>query len=363
MNSLQIEDQWLQLERSEKPLRSIIESDSITEEACRMFDYSNEYADFYPWKIPELPKTWGIGLIVGASGSGKSVLLNEFGTIKEPEWNNKKSVLSHFDNAKSATSVMYAVGLSSVPTWTKPYKTLSNGEKFRVNLARQLHNNALIDEFTSVVDRNVAKSASKTIKNYVVDNKLTNLVFASCHRDIIEWLQPDWIIDTDAGMYCLLPKECLRRKPMVVEIYEVNRTMWNYYMGHHYLTTSLHPFARCYVASMEGQAISFGAAIPFPNGHIKKAWRGHRTVTKPDYQGLGIGVRLSDWIAEAHIKGGYRYFSRTTHPRMGMYRELSKEWRATSGNLKPQKSNPNPNWSHWNFDDKRIAYSHEFIGE
>ena len=54
-------------------------------------------------------------------------------------------------------------------------------------------------EFTSVVDRSVAKSCSMAVRRYVDQNSLKNLVFASCHRDIIEWLQPDWVFDTDTG--------------------------------------------------------------------------------------------------------------------------------------------------------------------
>lgn len=358
------EDEWVNLEKDITPLSSVVDEDLITTEACSIFDYQeNKKTEFYPWVKPNLPDEYKIGLIIGGSGSGKSTLLKQFGKEFAHEWLPNKSILSHFNNSKEATEKMYAVGLSSVPTWIKPYQVLSNGEKFRVDLARSLQSNSIIDEYTSVVDRNVAISASKTINKYIHSSNLNNIVFASCHRDIIPFLKPDWIIDLDAGMYVLQPRECLWRPPMVVQIYEVKRSLWSYFMGHHYLTTSLHPFARCYIACLENQIVSFASAIPFPNRYLKKAWREHRTVTLPDFQGLGIGVRLSDWLAEAHIKGGYRYFSRTAHPRMGEYRENHKNWKATSNNKKIQKSNQNPNWSHWNFDDKRIAYSHEFVLE
>jgi len=359
---LSFEDTWLNMEKSDKPLISNVIADELTAQACSIFDYKeNVKSQFYSWLKPNLPDLYKIGLIVGGSGSGKSTLLKQFGIESKNQWQNNKSILSHFDSVEDATEKMYAVGLSSVPTWVKPYQVLSNGEKFRVDLAKSLKSNAIIDEYTSVVDRNVAISASKTINSYINKTDINNVVFASCHRDIIPYLKPDWIIDLDAGMYVINPKECLRRPKMVVQIYEVKRSLWEYFMGHHYLTTSLHPFARCYIACMGDQIVSFASSIPFPNRYLKKAWREHRTVTLPDFQGLGIGVRLSDWLAEAHIKSGYRYFSRTAHPRMGEYRENHKNWQPTSNNKKIQKSNKNPNWSHWNFDDKRIAYSHEFI--
>jgi ABC-type ATPase with predicted acetyltransferase domain len=53
--------------------------------------------------------------------------------------------------------------LNSVPSWYKPYQVLSNGEKFRADLARKLKSNTVIDEFTSVVDRTVAKAASVSL--------------------------------------------------------------------------------------------------------------------------------------------------------------------------------------------------------
>jgi GNAT superfamily N-acetyltransferase len=357
-------DVWAPLERHADPLTATVEIDAVVVGAASIFDYKTDGTSaFTPWRKPTLPETWGIGLIVGGSGTGKSTLLREFGEPSTPIWEPTRAVVSHFSDPKAAMEAMYAVGLSSVPTWIKPYHVLSTGEKFRADLARSVCQDAVIDEYTSVVDRNVAHAASRSLSKYVRANEITNVVLATCHRDVIEWVEPDWIIDTDAGAWCLHPRECLQRPVVVAEIYEVTRSMWPHFMGHHYLATTLHPFARCYIATVEGQVVAFASAIPFPNGHVKNAWREHRTVTLPDFQGLGVGVRLSDWVADAHVTGGYRYFSRTTHPRMGQYRETSLEWRPTSSNLKPQKRNENPNWAHWNFDDRRIAYSHEFIGQ
>lgn len=51
-----------------------------------------------------------------------------------------------------------------------------------------------IDEFTSVVDRNVAKSIAKNVASYVRKHNL-RLVIASCHFDIIDYLNPDYIFN------------------------------------------------------------------------------------------------------------------------------------------------------------------------
>jgi ABC-type lipoprotein export system ATPase subunit len=197
---LKYEDKWLELNRSETPLVSEVEPDEITAKACLVFDYlENSKSVFFPWIKPDLPTNYKIGLIVGSSGSGKSQMLQQFGVTHENKWTQNKSVISHFDNVEDATNKFYAVGLSSVPTWVKPYQVLSNGEKFRVDLAKSLQSNAVIDEYTSVVDRNVARAASVALSRYVKNNNINNIVISTCHRDIIEWLEPDWVIDTDTG--------------------------------------------------------------------------------------------------------------------------------------------------------------------
>jgi ABC-type dipeptide/oligopeptide/nickel transport system ATPase subunit len=96
------------------------------------------------------------------------------------------------------TKMFYAVGFGSVPSWLKPYNVLSNGEKMRCDLARALLTNDLVvfDEFTSVIDRQVAETACIAIEKAI---KRTNKQFIaiSCHFDILNWLQPDWIFNTD----------------------------------------------------------------------------------------------------------------------------------------------------------------------
>ena len=193
----------MKLERSSVPLIADVEYDDLTAEIVKPFDLAPEqHVGFFPWAKPDLPETWSIGLIVGASGSGKSVLLREFGGETPVEWLPNRSIASHFGDVETARSLLYAVGLNSIPVWRLPYNVLSNGQKFRADLARRLRPNGVIDEFTSVVDRNVAVAASKAINGWASrQSEPMRLVLASCHRDIIPWLRPDWLIDTDGGEF------------------------------------------------------------------------------------------------------------------------------------------------------------------
>jgi ABC-type glutathione transport system ATPase component len=162
-------------------------------------EHSNETFDGHF----EIPEQWNIGLICGGSGTGKTTIANELfydNIIRQFEYDDN-SVLDNMPKDKTTEEIekmFYAVGFGSVPSWLKPYKVLSNGEKMRVDLARAILEKDFIvfDEFTSVVDRQVAKTACIAI-NKAVKGTNKKFVAISCHKDIIEWLQPDWLFDTD----------------------------------------------------------------------------------------------------------------------------------------------------------------------
>jgi len=149
----------------------------------------------------KLPENWNIGLIVGNSGSGKtSIAKDVFGEFSKINWDNE-SIIENFNNSLSMEQITYAlgsVGFNSVPYWLKSFNVLSNGEKSRVELARMALEQDLIvyDEFTSLVDRDVAKSMSNSVQKLFRKLK-KQLVAVTCHHDVIEWLQPDWVYDTD----------------------------------------------------------------------------------------------------------------------------------------------------------------------
>lgn len=167
------------------------------------FDYKQNETITKLKGVIETPKKWNIGCIVGSSGSGKSTIARtKFSKyyINGFEYDNN-SVLDNMNEqctVEEITKMFYRVGFGSVPEWFKPYSCLSTGEKMRVDVARALlqSDKVVYDEFTSVVDRTVAHNLCIALSKYL---KQTNKQFiaVSCHKDIIEYLQPDWIFDTD----------------------------------------------------------------------------------------------------------------------------------------------------------------------
>lgn len=184
--------------------KSEIEETFRVQKVRSAFDYQQkESVEQFKGRIV-FPKKWQIGAIVGASGTGKTTIANK---IFKDELSQKlvyksKSVIDDMPKDCSVdeiTKMFYAVGFGSVPSWLKPFSVLSNGEKMRVELANRLLNNdmSVFDEFTSVVDRNVAKTMCIATKKTMSKMPNKKLVVVSCHYDILDWLQPDWVFDTN----------------------------------------------------------------------------------------------------------------------------------------------------------------------
>ena len=351
------------LVRASEALESVVQVDDLLLEVVRPFDYKTEGIEkFYPYEVPkDLPKDYSIGVIVGASGTGKSTLLKKFGKAKPLLWDSKKAIASHFDSPEDAVERLSAAGLMSVPEWAKPFQALSNGQQFRAGLARSLHDGAVLDEFTSVVDRNVAKAASTAMARYVRRNSIKQITIATCHRDVLEFLEPDWVIDTDRGEWT--SGRYLQRPELVLDIYPAHNSIWSHFAAHHYLSEKLNKASHSYVAIWEGQLVGFVASMTYPSGTVQNAWREHRLVVHPDYQGFGFGPRISEAVAQHYLDNGKRYFSKTSHPRLGGYRDSSEKWKATSKNhMKRKDGLVQRENMRWQLNPDRWSFSHEYIG-
>ena len=357
-------------------LESSVQQDEYTAEISNKFDFAFDGKTKTIVSVPDFPKEFSIGLIVGSSGSGKSTLLRHcFGggySEEQIEWDNEKAIISNFPSAQVGIELLCAVGLASIPNWCRPYRVLSTGEKFRADMARKLHDNSVIDEFTSVVNRETAKSCSYSIQKYIRQKGLKNIVFASCHDDIASFLLPDWIYNTDTTQF--YDGRYLQRDSIQLELYPSTTKMWDMFKKHHYLSGDINKASSCYCAYTNGYPVAFVASIAFPFGGESHAWREHRLVVLPDFQGIGIGNAVSEAIAQGYIERGCRYFSKTANPRCGIHRDHSKLWKPTSHNHKKREDylkdgNVRVTGKHslseemQRIHSQRVCYSHEYIGD
>jgi ABC-type ATPase with predicted acetyltransferase domain len=192
-------------------LESSIVNDNFTQYLYDHFDIQNKELTTTEVPIPSKDdinemnsNDWNIMLICGKSGSGKSTILREiYGDVKPIEYDYSKAVISQFGeySEEDACDLLCSIGLSSVPTWLRKPNELSNGERARLDIAKTIYDARnggiiLFDEYTSVVNRAAAKSMSFALQRYVRQKNL-KVIIASCHFDIVEWLQPDYIFNLE----------------------------------------------------------------------------------------------------------------------------------------------------------------------
>ena len=154
--------------------------------------------------LPIDEEPWQIGVIVGRSGTGKTSIAKELFSaayISRFDYTHK-SILDDFPESLSVgdiTKALCSVGFASPPDWLKSYEQLSQGEKMRVDIARALmleQPMIVFDEFTSVVDREVAQVSAFAISKAIRKSK-KRFIAVTCHYDVVDWLDPDWVFCTD----------------------------------------------------------------------------------------------------------------------------------------------------------------------
>jgi len=363
------------------------------QQVAGMFDVplAEQSSEQFSVELPSDDPPWNVGLIVGPSGSGKSTVARQFFAEElyaQADWPRDKAVVDCFEDlpVRQVVELFTAVGFSSPPSWVKPYQVLSCGEQFRCDLARALSNadfglrNAggnksqsshsairnpqsalplvVFDEFTSVVDRNVAKACSTAIaKGIRRGNIPCRFMAVTCHYDVAEWLEADWVLDMATGR---LERRRLRRPPIDVEIHRSKLAAWQLFARHHYLTGSIAPQARCYLATWHGEPVTFCATLPIITR--KNHRRFTRIVTLPDFQGMGIGMRVVAAVASLHREEGHRINITSSHPALIRHCRHSKDWKTV--NVKKTGASPRASsrFRQYRSSAGRAVVSFEYIG-
>lgn len=288
-----------------------------------LFDVPPSQRAELSWDV-DLPlddRDWHVGLIVGPSGSGKSTVARNLWPEQLAQtysWSPTQSVVDGFPKAmgiKDIVGLLSSVGFSDPPAWLRPFQVLSNGEQFRVTMARALAEHAgadpiVVDEFTSVVDRTVAQTGCHAIAK-TVRARGQRFVGVACHEDIEAWLNPDWIYRPATNDFQW--RELQPRPPITLSLERVHHSAWRIFHRHHYLSAELNTSAICIVASWRDRPVAFVGVLGFPHKYVP-GWRISRFVCLPDYQGVGIGFGVLDLVASIFHEGGRHVFITSSHP-------------------------------------------------
>lgn len=297
-----------------------------------MFDVPSRDAVELTWKgeLPLDERPWSVGLIVGPSGCGKSTVLRSvWGEPPMLAWGGA-SVIDDFGSALSMseiTKACQAVGFNTIPAWLRPYRVLSNGERFRVELARRLLEGGdliAVDEFTSVVDRQVAKIGAHAVQK-IVRKSGRRFVAASCHFDIVDWLQPDWVLEPATMTFQW--RSVQRRPSVVVELRRVDHSAWQLFAPYHYLTAELATSAVCWALFVGELPVCFAGVLHRPHATRRNIKGISRVVTLPDWQGLGLAMVMCDALGGLYRARGFMLNMYPAHPPFIRSFDHSPRWR------------------------------------
>ena len=287
----------------------------------------------------DLSGDWNIGVVVGPSGSGKTSIGRQiFGENKIYDytqgWSPDKPIIDDIapnGDFNEVTAALANVGLGSVPSWLRPFRVLSNGEQFRAGLAKivcEKPDEIVIDEFTSVIDRQIARIGSQAFqKAWRRGNPKGKVVLLTPHYDILDWIQPDWVIDTKTKTFV---RGVLRQRPKInLDIWQVDKSYWKFYKPHYYLDLPEPVAAMHFIGTVDGELACHIVVAPRFEVH---GYRATRLVTMPEWQGAGVGSKFLNFIAQYHLdgngRGGHKYvtYFHTSHPQLCAYLRHSQKW-------------------------------------
>lgn len=304
-------------------IQSDIRLSSRARQVCAMYDCPPEEKQTLRWQA-ELPieqREWNVGLIVGPSGCGKSTVARhlfpqQMQSFDARTWSGASMIddMPANKTLDEIATMCAAVGFNTIPAWVRPYEVLSNGEKFRASVARSLLEEAdpiVVDEFTSVVDRQVAQIASHAVQK-AVRRANRRFVAVSCHYDIVDWLQPDWMFEPATRSFAW--RSVQRRPTIDIEISRVSIQAWPMFAPYHYMSAELHRAAQCFGLWANGNLAAFAAVLHRPHPDNPRIKAISRQVTLPDWQGLGLAFTLAEAVGAAYTALGFDLRHYPAHP-------------------------------------------------
>lgn len=129
---------------------------------------------------------------------------------------------------------------------------------------------------------------------------------------------------------------------------------------YHYLSHSHNNASDVYVCTINDQIAGFISTLHFPHPVVKNMRKIHRLVIKPDYQGIGLGGRLIDFVSDIYKQDNKRVTIVTSAPSLIFSLKGSAKWVCTrkGRSAKNGKSSTMKGSS----SNNRITVSFEYIG-
>ena len=362
-----------------------------------------------PLELTEDGAWLGVAVVLGASGSGKTLaLMAATGSSRLPvqtQWSENESVASVIAGLVGALTVLAAldalqlIGLGPSAS-SRSHATLSAGERCLADIAHAVASTwggdaagdvIAIDEFTSVLDRSAAAVACVGLPRLMQQLGVGSrrLVVATVHEDVVPWLKPQLLVLTShRKVHCLewtdaappppppawsdgganpFARPQLRLRLRTARDYRYAKELWRkIFEEHHYMNGDLHTAAVVDVLRLEetNEPVGFISTISHwgkvdtkdKAAHEQsRVRREHRVVVLPSFQGLGLGPALSNESAAL--------WTATTHD--DEVKTERPHWRYTSTTSHPRFGsyrNANKEWAPTSGNGKDGRYCHEYVG-
>ena len=116
------------------------------------------------------------------------------------------------------------------------------------------------------------------------------------------------------------------RKQKQFEIRKCGRDEWKKFRKYHYLSSDIANACQCYGLYDNDNIIGFIGVLHQPHPINTKLKRVSRLVILPDYQGIGLGTKFLEFIANYYIQQNYDFEIITTAKNLISSLKKSNKW-------------------------------------
>jgi ABC-type ATPase with predicted acetyltransferase domain len=235
-----------------------------------------------------------IVLITGESGCGKSTLLKMLGSVTDVPIPDTP-LHAWAETEEKSLRLLNAVGLNDASLFVLRFNQLSDSQQARAKMYLYLCQKLktlFVDEFLSTLDRKTAKALAFSFQKTLRKEKV-NLIAATAHEDLSEYLQPDLLVVGRAfpSRWIVVENQSVISKPFQISIEQRDKSAYREHtLGEiHYKGKYTGGKQEYLSASIDGEIVGWlvGKILPGTSQH-----RISRVVVHPTYRGCGVGQLL-----------------------------------------------------------------------